>query len=377
MIRVEGLSLERFLNLASELGVKVFDVKRVSYTVLYAGVSARGYAKLIKSVPERYNLTAGRKQGAPFGLMWLLKRKALLVGLALVVLALIAASQFVWDIEVRGISAYEGSKIKAELEAYGIWPGVYKGDLDLKDIAVKMIVGHDEFAWMDINFKGVTVVVKVVPADMPPEVYDENTPCDIVAKKDAFIESVTQLAGRAVVRPGDIVRAGDKLISGLVWDEGKPRMLFAAKGRVIGSVWYTGDHSAPIYRETRVKTGNTETERVVYIGRDSASIDGPCTFDEFDTEVVNERYLGGRLFLPVSVAELLHSEVYITQTPAPLDTLMVYLEERAYYEAMRKAPEDARVVGHKAVFNTENDQITVKVYLQTQEDIGRVVYLED
>jgi similar to stage IV sporulation protein len=198
-----------------------------------------------------------------------------------------------------------------------------------------------------------------------------------VAKKDAYIESVTQLAGRAVVKPGDTVRAGDKLISGLVWDEGKPRMLFAAKGRVIGSVWYTGQQSLSIYRETREKTGNTRIERVVYIGSDSASIDGPCTFAEYDTEVVSEYYLGDGLFLPVRVAQLLHSEVVITQTPAPLDTLMVYLEERAYYEAMCKAPDNANIEGHKAFFKTENDILTVTVYLQTQEDIGRVVYLEE
>lgn len=377
MIRVEGLSLERFLNIASQAGVKVFDVKRVSYTVLYAGLSARGYRKLIKIVPERYTLTAGRRRGLPFGAMWLFRRKALLAGLLVVALGVVAAAQFVWDVQVNGLGAYEGNKIKAELAGKGIRPGVYKGNIDLKGITTDMIIAHDEIAWMNIGFKGVSVVVKIVPADMPPEVYDENTPCDIVAKKDAYIEKVIPLAGRAVVKPGDTVRAGDKLITGLVWDPGLPRMMFAARGKVLASVWYKGEESAPVYRETREKTGNTQDERVVYIGDDSASLDGPCSFAEFDTEVVKEYYLGDRLFLPVRVALLRHSEVVLKQTPAPLDILMTYLEERAYYRAQCLAPEDADITGHKTIFKTDNDVMTATVYLQTQEDIGKVVYLEE
>jgi similar to stage IV sporulation protein len=337
MIRVEGLSLERFLNLASQAGVKVFDVKRVSYTVLYAGLSARGYSKLIKIVP----------------------------------------AQFVWDVQVTGISAYEGAKIKAELAEKGIRPGVYKGNLDLKAITTDMIIAHDEIAWLNIDFKGVAVVVKILPADMPPEIYDENTPCDIIAKKDAYIEKIIPLAGKAVVKPGDTVRAGDKLIAGLVWDPGFPRMMFAAKGKVLGSVWYKGEESASIYRETREKTGRTQDERVVYMGNDSASIDGPCTFEEFDTEVVKEYYLGDRLFLPVRVALLRHSEVKLTKTPAPLDILMTYLEERAYWKAQCLAPDDAKITGHSAAFKVDNDVLSATVYLQTQEDIGKVVYLEE
>lgn len=377
MIRVEGLSLEKFLNAAANAGVRVYDVKRESYTVLYAGVTARGYGKLIKIAPERYNLTALNAKGAPHGFKRLFGRKALLAGLIIVFLGIIAGAQFVWEVRVVGISVYEGAKIKAELESLGIRPGIYKGDIDLKGITTKMLVSHDEIAWMDIKIDGVVVIAKIVPADMPPEVYDENRPCDIIAKKDAYIESVIELAGHAVVKPGDTVRAGDKLISGLVWGEGKPRMLFAAKGRIIGSVWYTGEASSPIFEETREKTGNTEAERVIYIGNDKASIDGPCAFEQYDTEVKKEYYLGDALFLPVKVQELLHSEVRLTQKPKELGVLMTYLEEEAYYDAQSKAPEDAEITGHKAYFKVDGDRLTVKVYLQTQEDIGKAVYLEE
>ena len=38
---------------------------------------------------------------------------------------------------------------------------------------------------------------------------------------------------------------------------------------------------------------------------------------------------------------------------------------------------DAEIVGHKVFFNIESDVMEAVVYLQTQEDIGKVVYLEE
>ena len=46
--------------------------------------------------------------------------------------------------------------------------------------------------------------------------------------------------------PGDAVREGDLLISGLIWDPGMPRMMFAARGEVIGSVWYSASVSVTV-----------------------------------------------------------------------------------------------------------------------------------
>ena len=377
MIQVEGLSLERFVDEAGRRGVKLFGARRVSYTALSAGVTARGFGNLLAWAPERYNITAGKGFGLPFLLRRLVKRKAILIGLAAFILALIAATQFVWGVEVEGVSFYEGEKIRAELGSMGLKPWAYKGSPNLRKIIIDMLVAHDEIAWMDIHYSGVIAVVKIVPAIMPPAVYDEKRPCNIIAKKDAFVESVIQLAGRAVVKEGDTVRAGDILISGVVADEGKPVMLFAAKGKVIGAVWYKGEAQAPVYEQTRVKTGRTQAERVVVIGADTASLDGPCRFADYDTAVTNEYALGGELFLPVKVRLLLHSEVRVTLTPVPFGKLRAGLEEKAYYEALGKAPEGAEIAGHRTIYSLENDMMKASVYLETREDIGRAVYLEE
>lgn len=376
MIRVEGLSLERFLNIAAENNVPVYDVRRASYTVLHAMVSPRGLKKLQRVAPEKYTVTAGKSAGLTVGIRWLTGRKALLIGLMLVALAAFAASLFVWQIRVTGVEYREAKALLPELEQLGIYQGAFKGNIDTDKAETRLIIVHDEFAWVNVRLSGVVALVEVVPAAPVPEMVDDSRPCNIVAEKDAMIESVTALKGRAAVKKGDTVRAGDVLISGLVWDPGLPRMLFAAHGDVIGSVWYKASATAPVREDARIPTGRTQTQRMISVGADSAPVDAGCSFAEYDSKEIDKYPVVG-LFLPVYITVLEHSEVQVMAQDVPRDMLKVYLEERAYYDAQGFVPEGADIVGHRTIFKEEEGRLTATVYLQTQEDIGTVVYLED
>ena len=189
------------------------------------------------------------------------------------------------------------------------------------------------------------------------------------------LKAWTPLAGRAAVGKGDTVRAGDVLISGLVWDPGMPRMLFAARGEVIGSVWYKGFASTSIYTETRVPTGRTYRQRVISIGSDSSDLGPDCDFIDYDVRTVERINIG--LFLPVYITEYVYSEIALAEEPKGFEPLSVYLEETAYFEALKSVPEDANVAGHHTVFSMDGCVMSATVYIHTYEDIGRAVILEE
>ncbi len=374
MIRVEGLSLEKFLNLAAEQGVVIVSARRVSYTVLHAVVSSRGLKKLQRVTTDRYGISVEKQAGIPYQFSRLFLRKALLVGLAVIITGVFAASMFIWEVNITGLEYNAAEELREELIALGIYAGALKSDTDLKEAEKRLIIDHPEYAWVNIRLQGAVAGVEVVPAIPVPEIVDDTRACNIVAAKDALIESITARAGRARVKNGDTVRKGDILISGVVWDPGMARMLFAARGEVIGSVWYAGKFSAPLYRKTQSKTGRTQTSRVIAIGADKAVVDGECTFSEYQTEVLDTSYIAG-LFLPVKLMTLEHSELITEFVPVELQNLRVYIEERAYYEAAGKAQAD--IVSHVTVFSQKENVLTATVYVQTYEDIGRVDYLEE
>lgn len=376
MIRVEGLSLERFLNIAAQAGVTVYDVQRVSYTVLHAALSAHGYRRLRGVVPEKYGVTLLKKAGVPFGVKRVSARKALLIGLAALGAAVFAASLFIWDVRVTGLETRDALKLARELKDLGVFAGAYKGGVETARIETRLMIDHDEFAWVNLRFRGVVAEIEVVPAEPAPELVDDSRPCSVVAAKDALIERVTALCGRAAVAEGQTVRAGDVLISGLIWDEGLTRLLVAARGEVVGSVWYQASAGAPVYEDARVPTGRTQTQRVIAIGADTAAVDAPCAFAEYDTRVTGTYYVAG-LYLPVKIVTLEHSEMTLQRRPAALPKLRATLEESAFFDAERLVPGGAEVVGHETVFEVKDGVLTATVYVQTREDIGKVVYLEE
>lgn len=374
MIRVEGLSLEKFLNLASEQGVVIVSAKRISYTVLSAVVSARGFKKLQSIAAEKYSISLIKQAGIPYQFSRLILRKVLFAGLVVIIAGVFAASLFVWEVKISGLEYNEAAALKEELAELGIYGGAVKSIIDTKEAEKRLLIDHPEYAWLNIRLHGAVADVEVVPAIPVPKIVDDTRPCNIVAAKDALIVSVTAMTGRARVKKGDTVREGDVLISGLVWDPGMTRMLFAARGEVIGSVWYSGEASAPLYRKAQSKTGRMQTQRVIVIGADMAAVDGECSFAEYQTAVADTQYIVG-LFLPVKLMTLEHSEIVTEYEPVELQNLRVYLEERAYYQAAGKTEEN--IVSHITVFSEKENVLTATVYVQTHEDIGRVVYMEE
>lgn len=374
MIRVEGISLEKFLNLAQSHRVSIAAAKRISYTVLSAVVSAKGLKKLRNIAAEKYNIKVVKQAGIPYRFSRLAARKVFFVGILAVAVLAFAASMFVWEVRISGLEYNETESLKKELFDFGIHSGSLKTKLDLKETEKRLMLNHPEFAWINIKLRGVVADVEVVPAIPAPKIVDDTKPCSIVAAKDALIESVTAKTGRACVKAGDTVREGDVLISGVVWDPGMPRMLFAARGEVIAKVWYAGTASAPLYRSRQNATGRVQIKRVIEIGADRAAIDGDCTFPQYQTSDVGMYYIVG-LFLPIRLITVKHTEIKTELVPVDLQNLRVYLEERAFYIAAGKTSAD--VVSHVTVFKQNENVLSATVYVQTYEDIGRVNYLEE
>lgn len=76
-------------------------------------------------------------------------------------------------------------------------------------------------AWLTVNVRGCRAYVSVRDRVPKPELADDRTPTNVVAKRDALVTEVRAYDGRAMVRKGGTVTAGQLLISGAVQTEGR------------------------------------------------------------------------------------------------------------------------------------------------------------
>ncbi len=270
IIKIEGFTLEKFLNLLVKEEMFIWDVHHQSSTCIFLKVSRRDFAHL-KSIIRKVSchLEIVDKKGLPF-IYWRLKKRKFLVGGATLGLVIIyILSSLIWTIEITGSKNINEQLIIEQLHELGVRKGEFKSKFDLKNLENTLLLKNQELSYIHINFSGTKLKIELVEKEDPPPTIDMDTPTNIIADRDGIIEKILVYGGKAVVREGDLVKKGDLLISGeLSWEEMQKgeelelddtgRMLIHAWGDVIARTWYEIEVEAP----SIVKNEGSE-ERVI------------------------------------------------------------------------------------------------------------------
>ncbi len=181
------------------------------------------------------------KISAPKGVYGIFKRtekkKAILVGIILSLLLMFFSCSIIWDIRVDGNENITDSFIIEELEYSGFHIGKFFGLIDKSKVEHTFLKNNPEISWININRRGTIAYITVIENDnknangyIVPEGYS-----NIVASCNTVIEEITVKQGNAMVKPGDVVKKGDILISGVIQTESGTSFCYAegsVKGRI-------------------------------------------------------------------------------------------------------------------------------------------------
>ncbi len=164
----------------------------------------------------------------------------LTLGLVLSLLLVILASLPVWDVRVRGNEKIPESAVEEVLLECGFGVGSLWHTTDLCEVETKFLSLSDGISWVNVNRRGGVAYVEII--EMKPEDTAEKPDVpqysNIIAEYDCVIEEITVKRGRGEVKPGDTVRAGEVLISGVLPPEAGGG-LCRAEGVVLARVYDT------------------------------------------------------------------------------------------------------------------------------------------
>ena len=105
--------------------------------------------------------------------------------------------------------ALEGIR-QAVLEKQGLRRGSFAYSFRPQDICNRALPELPELAWLTVNVRGCRAYVSVRDRVPKPELADDRTPTNVVAKRDALVTEVRAYDGRAMVRKGGTVTAGQR-----------------------------------------------------------------------------------------------------------------------------------------------------------------------
>ena len=240
-VRIEGRGIERFFNIAAQRGIMIEKIEtkeipaaehdrhdnRVEKNELENEERKQGKTvcfqtspkdfKRLKSIARKTDvlLRITEKHGFPF-LLILGRRRSLWVGgLAAFFLLICLSSFYVWDISFEGNHRFTDETLLHFMATVPVQCGMRKSRISCIELEKRIRNAFPEISWVSAELTGTRLTIhlrennRILQARLEPE-----SPCELTAGTDGTVTRIIVRNGKARVKVGDTVKAGDVLVSG-------------------------------------------------------------------------------------------------------------------------------------------------------------------
>lgn len=231
-VEAEGGYPERLLNAVTMAQIAAWNVRRKGESVRFSCLAGdyRALRPLARKACVRMRVR--HKHGLPFWRHRYRRRKGLLVGLALYLFVLAWLSPRIWVIEVSGNSVTSTEEILAIAQQHGVVLGARMDDVDVKGMQIGGTKDTPTLSFITVNPSHCVARIEVTEREQSPPPLDLSQPSDVVALRDGRILQMEVYGGQKLVKVGEAVTAGTRLVTGRVETEMGEQLY-----RSYGEIW--------------------------------------------------------------------------------------------------------------------------------------------
>ena len=202
---------------ASSLVASRFFKKGISVKIKNGKmIIPRRKLKFVLSILDGIEYSVSNIKGVYGFLLSRHKRYGLIAAMLVSVFIAALSSNVVWDVRIEGCESGKEVEILESLSAEGLYVGAPWWRINRSEIELGVLKSSDDVSWININRRGSVAYVRVVDMDVHESAPRPVGYANIVAARDCIIEEITVSRGVAMVKPGESVKEGDVLISGVI-----------------------------------------------------------------------------------------------------------------------------------------------------------------
>ena len=361
------------MNICISKKILLWNIKREKSTYLYANVGIKNFKRL-KEIARttKCKISIQEKKGLPFILNKHKKRKVFLILLIASFITLFTLSNFIWNIEITGIENISKQEIEEILQQNGLTIGTLKNKIDTQKIINTIRLNRDDIAWTGIDLIGTNAIIKIVEADLKPEIIDENDYCNIVSNKDAMIIKITAQNGTPLVKENDIVKKGSILIAGYIEGKYTGTRYVHSEGEVLAKVWYSKNKKIDLKQNEYKQTGNIESKYSIRIKNFVINLYKTLpNFQNYDT-IVEEKKLKifSNFYLPIEIVKNTYWEKELQEIKYTKEEAQEKLIAEIETELNEEIKDQQKII-NKQINKYENENsIEIEVIYEVLEKIG-------
>ena len=281
LIRIEGFRIERLLTKAFENGIVIRSVRILSDTAAEGWIAGADLKKIRKLARSLYRISVIRDCGPEQKIRQAVKRPTAIIGTIIAAAIVTVQSLFITTVKIDGYRAIPETELARCLEESGIGAGAFRPSIDWEAAKNNLRDTFPQLSWIQLVYDGRVVYLNVAESSSRilssktaedeeeqgkdsiyvPARREEKGCTGIFADCSGYVESIDVFWGVAKAEPGDYVKKGQELISGVVpmeattFEEGWPTEYYVrAQGTVTGLVPY---HQV-FYQERYVRQERTQ-----------------------------------------------------------------------------------------------------------------------
>lgn len=374
ILSVSGHNKEEFLNAFIAEGARLRNT-RYSGECILTEIPAEDFF-LVRRVKTQAKLHICEKHGAVFVLRRMKKRIGFLVGMLALLLIFMVGSQFIWTVEYDGAETCDMQQLSAAVRLSGLYEGALKRNLKTPIEMKNIILGNtDDICWAWVYVKGTKAVVRVRENIIPPEVFDPDAPCDIIAMRSGIIKRIITRRGRCLAAENQAVAAGDTIISGTYEFENEPGYQVHSRGTVEAVCEHVRSGVYKQYYCCKYYTGRVKRFAVLRIFRWEIPLSfGKVGFDDYDSDT---KYYGAD-YIGVGIKVTQCREYEVKKEPISYDSAVELAQNELEREITKELlPPSKLVEKHAEAQKIDDETVSVTVTMTFIEQIGTEKRIEE
>ena len=360
LVEIKILNTERILNLFWTKNIRVYKVRKKDFATLILEIDYLSYSEVkecVESLGGRINII--KSEGFVFFLGNIKKKLSLVVGGLMFLCIIYYLSTYIWAVEVDVQQNIPPFEIRKQLNSIGIKPGIAKSSIDVKEIEKQLENMSSEILWLRVRIEGSTLKVVVEEKINPPQEQSYEYG-NLVATMEGEVKRVYTFAGRAKVKSGQLVKAGDVVIEGIDGNEGGEYIL-PPRGIVIANTFYEKSMNVKISGTQLERSGEKDSDIFISIfGKKIYLKKAIKDFTHYD-----KIELSGKIFNKVLYYERIEKDINLSEDDA-IENAVNELEKSLLNELSR----DAKIVDKLVDKEMKDDEnLLVKVVFVVEQNI--------
>ncbi len=361
-IEVSSLMPEKILNILWNNEIYTCNIVKINLTTIRFTIYFKEYDQteiLIKKCKGKVRIV--KTSGIIVILMKMKRQVSLIVGGIIFFMIIYILSNYIWAVDIQTQKNLSPFEVRQQLSSIGVKPGLSKSQTNVYEIERKMENLNDQIMWIRIRIEGSTLKV-IIKEKVNPPVTEKILFNQVVAKMDGEVKRVYTNSGNPAVVPGDIVKAGDKLILPIQGREGFEKEV-KPSGTVIANTFYEKFMEVQISGEKLERTGKKDSD--IYLNFYGRKIYLKKVINVFDYYDKIEEKNG-------AFNRIIYFEKKGKNVNANKDTTVKEATEKLENSLKKTLSNDSNIIDSKITLEDIKDgKILVKVIFTVEQDIAR------